>query len=1758
MEKLLHLYKYVDGKNDTPFPSKEQQAILFEFKYDAKRMGNAPTITGTLMHPLCLDELWGDGMVYVTYNSERYFLKQTPTSSYSNEDTRYKHEVDFVSERIALSNVYFYDVVTGDTTNDKPVSNSSNVTFYGDIHEFAQRLNYSLQYAKLGYSVVVDSGIASETMLVTFQDQFIANVLQEVYNTYKIPYYFVGKVIHIGYTNSIIETPFKYGVNNALLSVSKDNVTQKIINRITGIGSSDNIPYYYPNLDPKGVSEVLLNSASSDKISISNTNRYKKVKLCDKFTYISKGDETLEYIDKSKYIVSDGPYQTSENYENVKTFELVLDFPFDVDIYRDTTIVLDYSKGNLSNFKARLYRNVELWSTFSSFGSTPFYRLYEGSYNFSISLEFTFNEWDEKQEITLDDIPNIVDALEVSIYANVEGENKWVLNDLNKSVELNDYGLAFNGTPTNGDTISFKQISYITPQPNLMPPIYRESMGNERFYNATNNTYIDPISDEYYTFDNPFVEGKRKEHKENFEDIKPSIKGVVNAAGLRIDMFSEFAYDANDNDEFDEEGNYIHPYFFAKLRKFDGNFGFNLFEHAIEEDEMVISMTSGSCGACNFIIGVDNETQKNIVQVDENGKLKRDADGNVMYGMPQDRQNDTSKYEVWIALKKDIETFGVVMPNASNNYKPSTSDTFVILHIDLPQAYVYAAENSLKEEIINFMANNNSEKFTFSINFSRIFFALNPTVFAQLNENSFIKVQYNNIVYSLFVSSYSYSINESNPLPEIRVDLAQGLDVKRESITKQLENAAKSLNSEVQKVSADIAATNMAITKKTQGATESITILNSRIDNIEKVLKNVQIQGGGGSGEGGITQVTAQMIEEALGYVPYSSKNPSGYITSAALADYAKKSDIPSLAGYATEQWVKQQGYLTQHQDLSAYAKSEDVANTYATKVALQTLQNEHNALSTKVTNLDNLLNSDVSGVINTWGEVVDFLNEYSGSEDLATILAGMNNDIANRVLYTDFEKLEDSVSGIAGYFTNGSANNALKLGGQLPSYYATVDALNLVKNDITAVSNRVKTFEDVIGIDSNGDVYIKGTRNFYTAGGTIGMAGLGSGGSGGGGAAGIVTVRVNGYDYNSVNGIVTLPDYPSLAGYATESWVGNNYLPKSGGVIDGSLQIGTDANTSYNYLKLVRNGTYMEINCNEYGGYINYNSSALRLQSGTITYEGNTLLHSGNYTDYALSKNGGTIGNGASSYPLIINAPQGGFIKLNVDATQYCAIGADDGLGTWITEKGGNYINIRGGNLFLNNANTFLHSGNYSSYALPLSGGTITGLLTIKASGYPFIEFKSGNTTRGYYGFSGAGVAAIWDTVDWQTLIHSGNIGSYNAGSADFISKTFVNESINYSTGDSKVRLIRGTDANWEANGFPIRYVGGLSAISSGYGWQMVTYGDTNNPNPYFRSVGDNSSWGAWRQLAFLTDNVASATKLQTARTIWGRSFDGTANIDTTTYGMMRWLYFSNSNGVEQGYVGRGAETNDIYLSAYGENSLHFQTNYSTRATITPNGNVLIGTTYDNGNKFQIYDSSSHNNAILISTTNGDGEASIFYQALNSGSYWAAGIACGLANQNVWSIYSSNAGKWIFAAKTTGVDVNGNLTVTGDITSEGTMAMAKLASSSDRKLKNNIAEVSAEQSMGVIRQLRPTTWNWKKDGKKSYGFIAQEVEPIVPEMVVNMEHLHLEYNQLHAFEIGAIQYIDSEVDKLKKDLAIANGRIEVLKNELKQYRRNA
>lgn len=794
MDKVLKLYNYVDGVNDTPFPSSEDQAIITSFQYDSKRMGNAPTISATLMHEKCLDKLW-TYKVYATFNGEKYFIKQIPSSSYSNTEILYKHEIDLVSERVVLDNVYVYDAVSSEAVYDRPVSNSTKFTFFGDIHEFAQRLNYSLEYRHIDYSVVVDDGISSEGKMVSFEDTVFSNAIQESYNTYEIPYYFVGKVIHFGFTDNAITETFKYGAQNSLLSIHKNNANYKVVTRITGTGSSDNVPYYYPNDTEKGEVTILYNSAESENVSLQDEYKFANFKLEDKLQFKSIESREVELISSynvNNYVVIAG-----------KDEEKMLEFDVETRITIPSSDNIGLKLSIFDNIDTSVYFNdtkkgeTQFYSSFISDEATINVKISSDTYILLVTSRVYLK--DSTEINTLEEAERYVRSIfNISAKYTYQESNFWSKNDL--VIFLSDYGIALKDgfEPTDGDYITLRQDKYIQPSDKLLPPIYRETDGKERFYEAINNTYISPQTGLYYVFNNEFVENNPKEHIVSFEDIKPTIKGMTNAAGLRIDMFSEFTYDLNDNDDTysdasDKAGEYIHPYFFAKLRKFDGEYGFNLFDHAIDEAEMTISMTSGNCGACEWTIGVDENTQKNIVQVDENGNLLRDEDGNVLLGAPQDRQNDTKNYEVWIALKKDINTFGVIMPNVSSNYKPASGDTFVILHIDLPKSYILSAENRLKEELIKYMAANNDEKFNFSISFSRIYFAENPDMLASLNENARLQIEYDGETYELYVSSYSYKMSNDSPLPDISVELSDTLTVSQNAMQNAIDKVEEDI-----------------------------------------------------------------------------------------------------------------------------------------------------------------------------------------------------------------------------------------------------------------------------------------------------------------------------------------------------------------------------------------------------------------------------------------------------------------------------------------------------------------------------------------------------------------------------------------------------------------------------------------------------------------------------------------------------------------------------------------------------------------------------------------------------------------------------------------------------------------------------------------------------------------------------------------------------------------------------------------------------
>lgn len=84
----------------------------------------------------------------------------------------------------------------------------------------------------------------------------------------------------------------------------------------------------------------------------------------------------------------------------------------------------------------------------------------------------------------------------------------------------------------------------------------------------------------------------------------------------------------------------------------------------------------------------------------------------------------------------------------------------------------------------------------------------------------------------------------------------------------------------------------------------------------------------------------------------------------------------------------------------------------------------------------------------------------------------------------------------------------------------------------------------------------------------------------------------------------------------------------------------------------------------------------------------------------------------------------------------------------------------------------------------------------------------------------------------------------------------------------------------------YPIQAAGTLFYGTAAYGSANQIYGDFYSNRWFARGggLGVNNKT-AWREFAFTDSNVASATKLQTARTIYGVNFDGTANVNGAFY---------------------------------------------------------------------------------------------------------------------------------------------------------------------------------------------------------------------------------------------------------------------------------
>lgn len=171
------------------------------------------------------------------------------------------------------------------------------------------------------------------------------------------------------------------------------------------------------------------------------------------------------------------------------------------------------------------------------------------------------------------------------------------------------------------------------------------------------------------------------------------------------------------------------------------------------------------------------------------------------------------------------------------------------------------------------------------------------------------------------------------------------------------------------------------------------------------------------------------------------------------------------------------------------------------------------------------------------------------------------------------------------------------------------------------------------------------------------------------------------------------------------------------------------------------------------------------------------------------------------------------------------------------------------------------------------VDGVHANGLLTALSNSDKGISITVGGTTKSVSNISVnyASSAGNADTVDGyhasHLLVKRGRLGAYN-----------IDKETTFGTRDIQPESEVTISGKRPFNGWgTLLVIGSLDGASN---HQLAFTGDNRMFIRCAYGTSNNYNTKDWATVALTSDNVASATKLQTPRTIWGQSFDGTGNV--------------------------------------------------------------------------------------------------------------------------------------------------------------------------------------------------------------------------------------------------------------------------------------
>jgi hypothetical protein len=400
-------------------------------------------------------------------------------------------------------------------------------------------------------------------------------------------------------------------------------------------------------------------------------------------------------------------------------------------------------------------------------------------------------------------------------------------------------------------------------------------------------------------------------------------------------------------------------------------------------------------------------------------------------------------------------------------------------------------------------------------------------------------------------------------------------------------------------------------------------------------------------------------------------------------------------------------------------------------------------------------------------------------------------------------------------------------------------------------------------------------------------------------------------------------------------------------------------------------------------------------------------------------------------------------------------------------------------------------------------------------------------------------------------------NVQAFNSTLASVAAGTY--------SGDDSITTIGTVTAGSVTAILPTGVVSGSSQIVGSsittntitIGSTSTTLGGTSTTLAGLTSVSSTGFTGA------LTGNASTATTLETARTINGTSFNGSANItipnlvsgssqitagSTTNFATdVKTQLNSNTVVSGSGQINVASTTGDIALGTRTSGNYVASLVAGTNITLSNNtgegatptigltnntiSGIALGSNLETLTIGTGLSGTSYNGSTGVTIANTGVTSNVAGTGVTvSGATGAVTISIGQAVATSSNVQFNSLGVGMAASATAG-----RIDATNDIVA---------FSSSDIRFKENIKPI--ENALDKIRKISGNTYDWKAENKVEHGYegndvgvIAQEIEAVLPQLVQTRESgfKAVKYDKLVALLIEGIKEQQLQIEQLRIDL---------------------